>query len=496
MLFSPEAIKNKTDHLDSILSHPELVEQVIGTHLSTPFQVEKLERYWEPGGGATLFRIQTESESYFLKVKHRSVFVESRLESAPDFDRRPSLENEAQFLALLDSPQTPGVLFYEERDAYCFLALHYLEPFAQAVGRMSFTCLLEAWDELESFIRELHARGIVHSDLHEGNLCFRDDKLVVCDFEEARFLKQELPFEASLDYCGRNLLGDVGEYPSATGKGIGGLTCLVRLREVFQQLVRERLSGFLSECHFDQSCPFNCDELQEEDPRIYQSVNLAGLSIAGQRPVRDSRKNVLTYFLFRQWQKQKAPVRHLDLGSNLGTFCFHAAGLPFVAETRGFEAFDRYIEAANALRFLLQADKVRFEHFVCGTSNLADTGYSGAEVCSMLSVYHHISDREAFLAALRQQRPALLLAEFATQERYYPERGSVFKEIEFVRERLGYRHAVSLMNSSDYLRPLVLFTDEPLSAADRFFMRLVKTRLFTPGLALLQLLGRPAGQGV
>lgn len=496
MQFSSEAIKNKIKYLDSIDSRPGLIERVVSSHLPYPFNLEKLKRYWEPGGGSSLFLISTLDSRYFLKVKHHSVFVESRLESEENFNRIPSLENEAHFLSLLNSQHTPEVLFYEERDDHSFLALECLEPFEHAVTRMGATQLLLAWDELESFIRQLYSRGIVHTDLHEANICFRKDKLIVCDFEEARFLNQDVPFESSLDYCGINSYGNVGAFPVETGRGIAGLTCLARLREVFKGLVRERLRNYLEECHFDQSCPFNCDTLQEEDPRIYQSVDLAGLSIAGQRPMSDSRKNVLTYFLYRTWQKVKRPLHHFDLGSNLGTFCFLAAEQPFVAESTGLEAFDRYIEAANSLRFLIDAKKVRFRQFVCGESSFEGIGYAGVEVCTMLSVYHHISSRDAFLSALACHRPAFILAEFATQERYYPERGSVAAEIEYIRERLGYQYAVTLMQSSDYHRPLILFSDETLAFIDRFFMHIAKTRLFAVGMALLGTIGRPKGQGL
>jgi len=485
MIFSQEAITLKKKYLDSINAFPELLIAVVSKNLHAPFELKTLSRYWEPGGGASLYIISVESQRYFLKVKHCSIFVESRLESETGFIHIPSLKNEAHFLDLLNSPHTPKVLFYEERDDHSFLALEYLEPFEQAVAGMSTKQLLLSWNKLESFVRHMHALSIVHTDLHEGNLCFRKDELVVCDFEEARILFQDQPFELSLDYCGRNSFGDVGAFPEETGKGIGGLTCLVRLRKVFQSLVLQRLRDCLAECNFDQSCPFNSDILQVEDPRIYQSINLAGLNIAGQRPMRDSRKNVLEYFLFRQSQRKRGGIRHVDFGSNLGTFCFLAGKQPFVVESIGLEAYERYVEAANAIRFITDSSTVCFRQFVCGESDFDEIGYGGVDVCTLLSVYHHITLRDGFLSALARHRPTMILAEFATQERYYPERGSVVAEIEYIRERLGYRTVVTLMHSPDYERPLVLFADEPITSIDRLFMRLAATRFFSLGFALL-----------
>lgn len=486
MVFSQEAITLKKKYLDSINAFPELLSAVVSNNLRVPFELKMLSRHWEPGGGASLYLINTQSQRYFLKVKHCSIFVESRLESEPEFIHIPSLKNEALFLDLLNSPQTPKVIFYEERDDYSFLALEYLEPFEQAVTHMSANQLLLSWDKLESFVRRMYSLNIVHTDLHEGNLCFRKDELVVCDFEEARMLFQDQPFEISLDYCGQNNFGDVGAFPEETGKGIGGLTCLVRLRKVFQSLVLKRLRDCLAECNFDQNCPFNSDILQEEDPRIYQSINLAGLNVIGQRPVRDSRKNVFEYFLFRQSQRKSSVIRHVDIGSNLGIFCFLAVKQPFDVESIGLEAYDRYVEAANAIRFITDSSMVCFRQFVCGESDFDEIAYGGVDVCTLLSVYHHIVSRDDFLSSLERNRPTLILAEFATQERYYPERGSVAAEIDYIRARLGYGEVVTLMHSPDYGRPLVLFADEPVTTIDRIFMRLAATRLFSLGMALLR----------
>ncbi|MDT8303003.1 MAG: hypothetical protein RQ760_16100 [Sedimentisphaerales bacterium] len=493
MRFSAEAIENKKIQLDAIDKYPELVKDVVAGHIDEDFTLQRLRRYWEPGGGATLYCIVTKVSRYFLKVKHASVFVESMLESETDYIRLPSLQNEANFLSILQSDDVPDLLFYEERNGFSFLAMEMLTPFAEGVDTLLVSELLAAWTDLESFVRSLYDRGIVHTDLHEGNLCFRKSRIVVCDFEEARCLAQHLPFTESLDYCGQNRYGEVGSFPSETNKGIPGLTSLLRLKEVFKSRIRTALLRYLVECKFDHTCSFNADVLQHEDSRIYQSVDCDGILITGQRPLLDGRKHILQYLLAKHWIESKEALHHIDLGSNLGTFCFVAATVPYVSASIGLEAFDRYIVAANALRFLYDAEKASFVRFVCGESKLKDLGMGGEIICTMLSVYHHVENREFFLSDLLSNRPVMLLAEFATQERYYPERGSLVAEIEYIRDYLGYKAANTVSVSSDYKRPLVLFSDGTLKKIDNIYFRMAGKKFFKWALSVL-ITARGAGR--
>jgi hypothetical protein len=471
MLFFKEALDNKMNHLDGILSRPELLVEVVKDHLGPMWEFSRINRFWEPGGGSTLFRLSDGTKNCLLKVKHHSVFVESRLESESDFMRVPSLRNEHDFLQKLLSDLTPLVVFYDERDEYCFLALEWLETFSIAVERLAADELMMAWDRLESFVRSLYQQGIVHTDIHEGNICFSGNSPVLCDFEETRYLLQDVAFEDSLDYQGKNRFGNVGDFPASTGKGIGGLTCLDRLRKVFRKEILAKLPAFLESCNFDGGCPFNLDELQEEDRRVYQSIAVGDIRVSGQRPEYDTRKEVLRYFL-RRLSRRFGPVSHLDIGSNMGMFCFCAAELPFVQLSTGLEAFSTYVVAADLLKFLIDTRKVRFRKFVCGKNALDDID-GRVDFCTMLSVYHHIADKDRFLDDLVRKRPHAVLAELATQERYYPERGDVWREIQYIKERLRVPFAHHIMFSRDYHRPMVLFSHDSLSLYDRIMLRLL-----------------------
>jgi len=475
MIFAHDIIEKKQHQLDSVLAFPDLIESVVAHHQKGPFTLVPIPRPWSPGGGSTLFRIETCNGHLFLKIKHREVLVESRLESEATFSPLSSLKNEAHFLEVLTSPDVPALCFYEEQDDYCFLATEWLEPFREGVAHLSLDQLMSSWRQLNNFCKQLFARGIVHTDLHEGNLCFRNGQLVVCDFEEARYLAQDLSFERSLDVCGENAYGNVGSFPAETGVGPPGLTCLHRLKGVFFSLIRNKLRTHLTECNFDQECPFNLDALQQPDDRIYQSIDLAGVRIAGHRPGKDLRKGILNYFLLRAALRLGRPVRHHDLGCNIGMFCLSAASSPWVASSLGLEAFVPYVVAARALMFLSSRECCEFQEFICGRDRLsAVADGQPADLCTMLSVYHHVAARDAFLDDLAGCRPKWLLAEFADQARYYPQRGSLPGEIEYIRSRLGYRLAETIMLSPDYRRPLVFFSDRPLSILDRGLLKLLK----------------------
>jgi tRNA A-37 threonylcarbamoyl transferase component Bud32 len=350
MLFDPEALHNKTLFLDAILQKPDLLERVISRHLRKPFRYVLLPRVWEPGGGATLFRIESSEGPLLLKVKHRSVYIESRLESEPAFPRRSSLQNEHDFLRLLSGELFARTAFFDEEGSIQFLALEWLEPFHAAVQTMTAAQLLGAWHKIVDAVRTLYGMDIVHTDVHEQNICFRNDTPVLIDLEEARFLHQDVAFEDSLDVIGANKFGSTGEFPP-TGGSINGLTCLQRLRKVFKPLIRKQLPELIKDANFDNSCPYNLDEFQEPDPRVYQSLDFPGFRVEGQRPKRDLRQLFFGYLLCKS-AREEGTITHADLGSNLGVFCFEAVSYPFVNFSLGLEAFQKYVDIANILAFL------------------------------------------------------------------------------------------------------------------------------------------------
>ncbi|PKM82461.1 MAG: hypothetical protein CVU89_05510 [Firmicutes bacterium HGW-Firmicutes-14] len=474
MIFDREAIENKLKYLDGILQDPDLVNKVIAKHVTGPFEFRHIQRVWEPGGGATLYKINCPDRSYLLKVKDKRVWIESRLEGEDDFTHIPSLLNEYNLLKFLSVEWVPQVLFYEEADNYSFLAFEHLSTFEKATSKMSAVELYEAWEKIISYTQILFESGVVHTDIHEHNICFRGKTPVLIDFEEARFLKQEVDFKQSLDWIGENQYGNVGDFPSG-GYGISGLTCLNRLSEVFKSLILKKLPDFLQECNFDHNCPFNKDELQHPDKRIYQSLNLPGLRIKGQRPIRDLRMLIFRYMICKLG-KHKKSIRYLDIGSNLGTFCFIAAKFPFVKDCIGIEAYEKYVLLSNILMFVYDIPKTKFYSLICGKESLEKIG-TAIDFITMLSVYHHIEPKDDFIDDLKKLNTEYLLGEFATQERYYVERGSLEKEINYIQEKMNFNYCYFLTKSKDYHRPIILFSNNPISSFDRLVIHILNSRV-------------------
>ena len=485
MLFDPKALHNKALYLDAILQKPSLLESVISRHIPKTYRYFQLSRVWEPGGGATLFRIESSNGPLLLKVKHQSVYVESRLEGEPTFLRKPSLQNECDFLRLLTNEEVARVFFFDEEECFQFLAMEWIESFHATTQTMTAPQLLEVWQRIVNIVKTLFDKGIVHTDIHEQNICFRDNKPILIDFEEARFLRQDVAFEDSLDVVGINKFGSVGEFPSMEGS-IDGLTCLRRLRNVFKSLIRKQLPGLIDQSNFDHSCPYNMDEFQEPDARIYQSLDFSGLRIEGQRPRRDLRQLLFGYLLCKS-SREEGNISHVDLGSNLGMFCFQAAGYPFVDVSLGLEAFQKYTDIANIIAFLYDFSKTRFSTFICGEGNIGDE-LNGTNFVTMFSVYHHIARKDEFLKDLGKLGAKYVLAEFATQDRYYPERGGLMHEIDYIQKMTGYtkRHVLAL--SKDYHRPIILFSNRRLNFFDRMFIRIANSKASSIGWGILFLI--------
>ncbi|MFH0822895.1 MAG: RIO1 family regulatory kinase/ATPase [Pseudomonadota bacterium] len=464
MLFDPEGLKNKMQWLDKTLHRPELLHRVIGRYLPVGFTISHIPRIMEPGGGSTLYRIESLQGRFLLKVKHMSVWVESRLESEPSFTRRSSLQNEFEMLQSVPTPWVPKVLFFEEEESFHFLAVEWLDNLESALERLTALDLVKSWDQLLTAARYLYENGLVHTDFHEHNICFRGDQVVLVDFEEARRLRQQVPFEESLDFCGVNRYGSTGRFPGEEYTPLG-YTCLKRLRRVFVKLVLKKLDQALAGAHFDQRCPFNQDPFQQPDDRVYQPLSSLGILSRGHRSTYDPRMAVFSYLLYRLGRRM-GEVRHLDIGSNIGAFCIRAASYPFVSRSRGVEAWQVYTDLSAVLAFVAYAEKVEFFNAVCGDQSLLDLA-GDANFVTMFSVYHHIVKRDELLNDLRSMGSPALLGEFATEDRYYNERGTLLRELQYIRDRAGYAHMTQIGISPDYRRPMYFFSPYPLSPIDR-----------------------------
>lgn len=462
MQFNPAALAAKQRHLDAILADPARVSRVVRALLAdVACEITPLPRPWEPGGGASLFQVTTAGDAYFLKVKHLSVTVESKLEGEAAFSSEPSLRNEHRFLLrLADQPFVPAVRAYVEEGDHAFLLLEWLTPFEAAVPALGPGMLTEVFAAVEAAVGALYDRGIVHTDVHEKNLLFRGTTPVLADFEEARDLPQREPFRESLDAVGTTVLGDVGAMPTGPGR-VAGLTCLARLRAVFTELVRARLEPLIQSCNFDSSCPFLTALDHGTDARVYQSIQVPGLAVAGQRPADDPRIPMIARVAARLFDR---PYTHLDVGSNVGMFNLAMARQPEVRRSIGVEAYDKYVELAKTLAFLAGVANVAFHCAVAGEDALAARlAGDSVDLVTIYSVYHHIRNKERFLADLTALAPAYVMLEMASQPECYDGR-TWEAEVELISRGLGMPFGQVLGRSADYARPIVLLSKVPIAA--------------------------------
>lgn len=461
MQFNPLALENKQRYLDAILAdRARLMRVVCALVAGAPCEITPLARPWEPGGGATLFRVTTATMTYFLKVKHLAVTVESKLEAEPAFSSEPSLRHEHRFLVRLAGlPFVPAVHGYVEDGDHAFLLLEWLTSFNAAVPAFGPVALTDVFAHVQAALHALYERGIVHTDLHEKNLLFRSETPVLVDFEEARDLPQAEPFAQSLDVIGKTAYGDVGEMPAGEGC-TAGLTCLARLRAVFVDLVTARLEPLIKSCNFDSSCPFLLTLDHGKDERVYQSIQIPGLAMEGQRPVDDPRIPVIAGVAARLFDRS---YTHLDIGSNVGMFNIALARQPRVRRSIGVEAFDKYVELSKALAFVAGVENVAFHCAVCGEDSLAERlAGEHVDLVTIYSTYHHIRNKERFLADLTALAPAYVMLEMASQPECYDGR-TWQAEVGAMSRGLGMPFWQVLGQSADYQRPVVLLSKVPIA---------------------------------
>ena len=461
MHFNPDAIKLKVALLDDILRRPVLLQATVNQLAGTEVKITQRQRPWEPGGGSTLFDVTDGVNRYFLKVKSDRVLVESKLESEYQFSSKSGLMAEYEIITKIqasDIKWVPSFAKFARRDGFDFLLLEYLDDFNQASVNWSLQEWINSFDEITNACQWLFSHGIVHTDIHEFNLRIRPSsgQLVLVDFEEARFFHQDLDFAASLDNIGRNIYGNVGEVP-LTSENVSGYSCLERLRRVYCYRMLPLLHELIKTCNFDSSCPFLASLDHGIDPRIYQSLNIPGLSIEGQRPLKDNRPGQISEVIANFFKK---PVLHVDIGSNIGAFNLALSDNPGIRRTIGIEAFSSYVELAKAQAFFNHADKAEFLCAECGQVSLSELIREPVDIITIYSVYHHIKNKTTFLKDLIELSPRLVLFELAVQPECYE--GHTWQEvIHDIQKILGMPIIELLGASSDYGRPIVLLSKEP-----------------------------------
>jgi len=438
MIFNQDVIRRKSAALDLFFSRTlqSVIDDLV--RLFTDVRdVRMLPRPWYPGGGSVLLLATIQDQSVFVKIKDKQLTVEGRLESEPGFSGKSSLQNETDFCRLLsDDPQVPELMAYAEDDTWAYEVFECLTPFEEGVAGLSADERVQAFADIEGLLRRLHARGIVHGDVHEKNILFRGKQAVLCDFEEARFFTQQVPFEASLDVVGENRYGNLGLFPD--GHGLAGLTCLNRLRQVFRPLIEQALPALLEE-----------SRITVED---------------WERPFAEERLGILTRLLDVLGEPLGASLHVVDAGADLGAVAFTAAGSAAVKSVLAFEARPERVRVSRILGHLLGQDKVRF---VEGRPGVVPFAEGPVDVLMLFSFYSRLEDKDDFLQAVARQRPRALIAEMEVPARHYPQRGSVGQELRHMAQVLGFRTTQLIGYTVDRGLPLCVLSDLPLLPRDR-----------------------------
>lgn len=470
MQFNPQTIKKRDEYLDKILDQPDLIDGALRI-MNINGSAHTVPRIWTPGGGSTFFYVLTsDQKTYFMKVKHISVTVESKLEQETDFINMPAIRNGYGFLMKYqDCSQIPKVMGYTELGGYSFLLLEHLSSFDQGVVALSPEEVIECYYQIENLAKMLFDNDDVHTDFHEKNIMFRGKTPVIIDWEEARHLPQNVSFENSLDYCGKNYLGNVGKAPNFPGL-ISGYTCLQKIKKVFRRVLAKKLQLLLREAAYNSNSGI-CHALDHgDDQRSYQSINLPEVSLVGQRPIRDWRVWFLTKIFKILWSKKS--VSYIDIGSNMGNFTRAISKLPNVQSSVGIEGTSIYNRVARLLCFLEDTPKSTFVDMIYGQSPIPDNIKNSQNVVyGLLSVYHHFDNPETCLKEMEICHPVGTIVEMARQSECY--QGKSWRDIlKSISQGLHLPYVYILGYSGDYRRPIAVLLPNRCSLIQSFKLKL------------------------
>ncbi|MFA5967465.1 MAG: phosphotransferase [Patescibacteria group bacterium] len=476
MQHNPVALANKEKYLDVILAKPDLILAALNK-LGIPGTWQSLSRIWSPGGGSSLFKITSGGTTYFMKAKHISVTVESKLEAESAFILLPSLKNEYDFLQKYQtSPHVPKVIGYTELSGFSFLIIESLTRFDDSMATLSPEEIITCYQQLKQFVRQIFANQDIHTDLHEKNIMFREKIPVIVDWEEARHLPQTTDFANSLDVKGYNYLGNTGQTPMVVPNMIAGHPCLNKLKNVFQNRLKTKISQLASTAAYNSATGI-CRSLDHGlKSESYQTIKLPGLWLPGQRPARDLRLGLVKSLLTIVWGKQN--ITFIDIGSNLGTLTRAVSQLPFVQSSRGIEGVSAYNRLARLLNFIDGNDRTEFYDLTCGNDDITPAiTHQSRIVYGMLSVYHHIEHPDQCLTDLASSHPIGLIIELAQQPECY--QGRTWQQtLKHISERLNLPYVVLIGYSPDYFRPFVVLSAIPFTPTQKLQLHLVGEMLW------------------
>ena len=468
MKFNQKALEEKKKHLDEIKQHPEYIQEVVSKYCNSEFELEEVPRRWT-GGGGTLYLIKTEEMKYFLKVKHREVTVESKLEEESDYIEESCVEHEYYMLRKSKDVgvDVPNIIFYEEYKDFQFLVTEYIEhSLLECLENVSVEQILKLWSSLSENVYRLFSAGMVHADIHEYNIRCRDqENIVLIDFEESREIIQNGSFEESLDYLGTNGISALGEFPLCNQQEYSThVNSMIRMHEVFEKYIAKALAEYVSKCNYDFENGI-CVALDHgKSEKTYQSINNRFFVIDGQRAKRDERP-ILAAKLCETLFENKC-FTFVDIGSNNGLFGREISKY-FNGEVRcvGLEGYSKFNILARGLAFLENCSNIDYYDFLCGEDNIDSIGLCTECFITVCSVWHHIQHKEEFLRQLCDIKVRYILFELAFQKECYNGR-SWKEEIGVIKEKLGFNGEIVIGRSRDYKRPLVLIAKDVFSSEE------------------------------
>jgi 2-polyprenyl-3-methyl-5-hydroxy-6-metoxy-1,4-benzoquinol methylase len=454
MQFNKNVIGIKVSEIENAEKNQLLIMAVLSNYFNEPsFELNKIVQAWFPGGGSILYKVIVNNVSYKIKMKSLNLLIESKLEGESAFSDTPSIRNEFEFMKSMNHPSIAHCIHYEENNGFGFLITPFFENMlSDVLYDLDFITAYKILNKTKAAIRYLYDNNIIHTDIHEENIAIENLNPIIIDFEEAKKLIQIELFEDSLDVLGETKQGNVGNMPNITGFS-PGLTCLNRIEKIFKDHYFPMLETLIKSTVWDETSPYNLDVLQEPDSRIYQSINIDDISIQGQRPILDAREDLILKLSLEFTHDFRA----LDIGCNLGNFVFNQLKINHCVESVGIEVDQRYFDAAEALKYYLNHERAKFYKLYCGQDKLVDYFSKPFDIITILSVYHHIPIKDLFLNDLKHICSCYCVIEFATQQRYYIERGGYLEEIEYIKNHSGFKTVEKIAVSDDYKRPIYLF---------------------------------------
>ena len=456
MQINKEVIKEKKLKKDSILKNKEFLLNYVRKELGDNTKISQILK--SNGGGATLFLLINNEGRYILKVKERTVFVESKLEEERDYIYLPALQYEYEMISKVQNygVRVPTIKFYKRENQFDFLALEYIEEsLVDVLQNSDIETIIELWNQIECEVNKLYENGIIHSDLHEDNIRCRDKKIFIIDFEESREINQKVKFKESLDYIGQNEKSTLGihslyfeqEYSTP-------FNCLQRLKEVFNKYMAEQLFKYVKECNYDSNNGIVYSLDHGSNSMTYQGIHNRYFAIGGQRN-EDERSKIINIVIKNIVDDE---FTFIDVGSNNGQFCREMSlNNQLAKRCIGLEGFEKFNILARGLAFLDNIDNVEYINFLCGVNSIIELGIEGKVVFSICSVWHHIKDKRQFLKEIKNLDIQALLFEFATQEGIY-EGKNWDVELKSIINFLDFQYCHIIAISQDYNRPIVLVT--------------------------------------